>query len=60
VFVSDKGSFYQGTCPKCGGRVTDEWTRVVGFLTNTKHWNETRRKKDYPNRSFYLKEAFNG
>lgn len=60
VFVSDKGSFYKGLCPKCGGQVTDEWTRVVGFLTNTKHWNETRRKVDYPQRKFYLKGAFNG
>lgn len=40
-------------CPICGGAITDHFTRVVGFLTNTKHWNATRRMFDWPNRQFY-------
>lgn len=40
-------------CPICGNEWTDEYTRVVGFLTNTKNWNAIRREHDWPNRKFY-------
>lgn len=40
-------------CPICHAPITDTYTRVVGFLTNTKHWNQTRREVDWPNRIFY-------
>ena len=40
------------SCPICGSEITDTFTRVVGFLTNTKHWNKTRREVDWPNRVF--------
>jgi ribonucleoside-triphosphate reductase len=40
-------------CPICGSKITDKFTRVVGFLTNTKNWNKTRREIDFPNRQFY-------
>ena len=39
-------------CPDCGAPVVDTFTRVVGFLTNTKHWNRTRREHDWPERRF--------
>ena len=39
-------------CPKCEGEITDNYTRVVGFLTNVSDWHETRREIDYPNRVF--------
>lgn len=39
-------------CPVCGLPITDTFTRVVGFLTNTKHWNATRREHDWPERKF--------
>lgn len=42
-------------CPVCGAEITDTFTRVVGFLTNTKHWNAARREHDWPNRRFYHK-----
>jgi ribonucleoside-triphosphate reductase len=42
-----------GNCPICGKPIKENFTRVVGFLTNTKHWNITRRTVDYPNRQFY-------
>lgn len=42
-------------CPVCGAEVTDTFTRVVGFLTNTKHWNAARREHDWPMRKFYDK-----
>lgn len=41
-----------GSCPICGSEIADTFTRVVGFLTNTKHWNKTRREVDWPNRVF--------
>lgn len=39
-------------CFLCGSAITDTYTRVVGFLTNTKHWNKTRRDHDWPERKF--------
>lgn len=40
-------------CEICGKSIINMFTRVVGFLTNTKHWHKVRREKDYPNRQFY-------
>lgn len=40
-------------CPICGKPITDTFTRVVGFLTNTKHWNKVRREEEWPQRKFY-------
>lgn len=39
-------------CSVCGQPVADSFTRVVGFLTNTKHWSKTRRERDWPRRVF--------
>lgn len=44
-------------CPECGAGITDTYTRVVGFLTNTKNWNRTRREHDWPQRQFYGGES---
>ncbi len=40
-------------CSVCGGKITDNFTRVVGFLTSVKNWHKVRRETDYPNRQFY-------
>jgi ribonucleoside-triphosphate reductase len=40
-------------CNICGGKIVNEYTRTVGFLTNTKNWIKERREHDYPNRQFY-------
>jgi ribonucleoside-triphosphate reductase len=40
-------------CGVCGAEVVDNFTRVVGFLTNTKNWHKVRREQDYPVRQFY-------
>jgi len=40
-------------CQICGEEITDKFTRVVGFLANTKNWNETRRNYDFNSRFFY-------
>jgi anaerobic ribonucleoside-triphosphate reductase len=40
-------------CPVCGGIIKDNFTRVVGFLINTKNWHKVRREQDYPNRVWY-------
>lgn len=42
-----------GRCPMCGKPIKENFTRVVGFLTNIKNWNVVRRELDYPNRQFY-------
>lgn len=39
-------------CPVCGQAIEDTFTRVVGFLTNTKHWHKVRREHDWPERIF--------
>jgi len=41
------------SCQICGKPITDNYMRVVGFLTNTKNWAPERREQDYPNRVFY-------
>jgi len=46
-------------CSLCGSKITDKYTRVVGFLTNTKNWNKTRREFDFPNRQFYKGNEIN-
>lgn len=40
-------------CTVCGDKIVDEYTRVVGFLTNTKNWHKVRREFDWPKRQFY-------
>jgi ribonucleoside-triphosphate reductase len=40
-------------CPICGENIVDNFTRVVGFLINTKNWAKVRREEDYPNRQWY-------
>jgi ribonucleoside-triphosphate reductase len=40
-------------CPICGEVIKDNFTRVVGFLINTKNWHIIRREKDYPLRQWY-------
>ena len=41
------------SCDICGSKITDEYLRVVGFLTNTKNWHKVRREVELPNRQFY-------
>lgn len=40
-------------CPICNKGIINNYTRVVGFLTNTKNWSPVRREFDFPNRVFY-------
>ena len=40
-------------CSVCGSKIIDNFTRVVGFLVNTKNFHQVRREFDYPNRIFY-------
>lgn len=40
-------------CPICNSNITDNYTRIVGFLVNTKNAHKVRRKLDIPNRQFY-------
>lgn len=44
---------HSNKCSICGDEIINSFTRVVGFLTNTKNWNKVRREEDYPNRVFY-------
>jgi ribonucleoside-triphosphate reductase len=43
----------KNTCSICGKLIINNFTRVVGFLTNTKNWAKTRREEDYPKRQWY-------
>lgn len=40
-------------CSICGSNITDNFSRVVGFLVNTKNFHQVRREFDYPYRVFY-------
>ncbi len=42
-------------CSVCGSPIINTYTRIVGFLVNTKNWHKVRREQDYPNRQFYKK-----
>lgn len=42
-------------CNVCNGQITDEFTRVVGYLVKTKSFSKIRREVEYPNRKFYKK-----
>lgn len=43
-------------CQVCGKPIVNNYTRIVGFLVNTKNWHPVRRELDYPNRKWYNKE----
>ncbi len=43
------------TCEVCGNKITNNYTRVVGFLVNTRNFHRVRREKDYPKRQWYDK-----
>lgn len=47
------GSFNNTTCPNCGEPITDNYSRIVGFLVNLKNAHKVRREHDIPNRQFY-------
>ena len=40
-------------CSICGKPITDEYSRIVGFLVNMKNAHKIRRTYDIPNRQFY-------
>lgn len=40
-------------CSICKASIINNYTRVVGFLVNTKNFHKVRREIDYPNRVFY-------
>lgn len=41
------------SCHVCGKPIVNNYTRVVGFLTNVKNWHKVRREQDYPKRQWY-------
>ena len=43
----------ENICSICGKPIINNYTRVVGFLTNIKNWHKVRREEDFPNRQFY-------
>lgn len=38
-------AFFGQTCPECGGPVTGEYTRIVGFYTPIKTWSKERKSE---------------
>jgi len=43
-------------CPVCAKPIVNNFTRVVGFLTNVSNWHSVRRTEDYPERQWYDKK----
>lgn len=41
------------TCPICGGKITETWCRVVGFITPKSAFNPVRRDYEFDRRVFY-------
>lgn len=39
-------------CPKCGAKIKEKYTRVVGFWTPLSSWNPVRRNWEFNNRKF--------
>ena len=48
---SNNHAFYGDKCPVCGGPVTCEYTRIVGFYTPINTWS-SERKKEYKMRQW--------
>ena len=46
----EKGNF--DTCPHCGSKRLNHFSRVIGYFSLIENWNPTRRKEDFPNRKF--------
>ncbi|MGQ9856538.1 MAG: anaerobic ribonucleoside-triphosphate reductase [Fervidobacterium sp.] len=46
-------AFYGEKCPTCGGKKTDEYLRIVGYLVPVSSFNKVRQKEEYPKRVFY-------
>lgn len=40
-------------CKICNSNIIQQYTRVVGFITPVKSWNNVRREYEYNNRIFY-------
>lgn len=40
-------------CPRCGAKIVDKVTRVIGFFTPVSQWNETRQLYDFARRVKY-------
>ena len=40
------------TCPKCGGKHVEHYTRVIGFFSKKENWIPERQTADFPNRKF--------
>jgi ribonucleoside-triphosphate reductase len=40
-------------CSICGKPIINNYTRIVGFLTNVRNWHKVRREEDFPNRQWY-------
>lgn len=47
------GSSEETECPECGADITEQYTRVVGFITPRSSWVEERRENEYEERRRY-------
>lgn len=39
-------------CSKCGSKIKEHYTRVVGYLTKVDNWTKKRREIEFPERKF--------
>lgn len=49
----DGHAFYGEKCPKCGKPKTDEYSRVVGFLTPRSSYSK-ERKQEFDKREWFI------
>ena len=48
LFTHDR--FLYLKCPECGAKVTDWFTRIVGFFVRVSDFNKVRREWEFPRR----------
>lgn len=47
------------TCPECGSKNLDIYTRVIGYFSKVSGWSKPRREYDFPNRKFTSQDELN-
>lgn len=59
IECKDCGHVHKGkldTCPECGSKNLDMYTRVIGYFSKVAGWSKPRRLYDFPNRKFTTNE----
>lgn len=55
VECKDCGHVHKGkvdTCPKCGSKNLNHFSRIIGYFSQIEKWSKPRREYDFPRRKF--------